>query len=176
MNRTSLGLLDVPPWTWALYSHGCEVLFKATTKTLFQMSNIANEAEYLNCPQGTHKNKLNGLWKERMGHQKQGTIRSPVATGYWGIYCIYAGAVWDTQVCAHADKTCTMRCTTFIHPWCNSGRTAVSATWSASFIEVTRKRNRNICKHILGVDKGNVSSVKGTSFHTHLGSWWNVAI
>lgn len=101
-----------------------------------------------------------------MGYQKQGIIRSPVAIGCWVTYCIYPGAVWETQVCAHNDKTCTTRWnTTFIHFWCNSSRTAVSVTCSASFTEVSRKRNTNLCKHTLGVDR--LSSVRAHHF-THI--------
>jgi len=92
-----------------------------------------------------------------MGYQKQGTVRSPVATGHWVIYCIHPGAVWHTRVCGHTDNACTTRCsTTFTHPWCNSGRSAAPGMRSASFTEVTHKRNRNSCKYILGVDKPNI--------------------
>lgn len=53
------------------------------------MPHIANEAEDLKLPSGnTHKNNLNGLSNERMGYQKQDTIRIPVV-----IICIHPGAV-----------------------------------------------------------------------------------
>lgn len=98
-----------------------------------------------------------------MGYQKQGIVRSPVARGWWVTYCIYPGAVWETQVCAHNDKTCTMRWnTTFIRLWCNSSRTAVSVSSSAFITEVSRKRNMNLHKHTLGVNR--LSSVRAHHF------------
>lgn len=90
-----------------------------------------------------------------LGALKEEAVRS---------YIAFTLGLFDTQVCAPADKTCTMRCT-FIHPRCNWGRAAVPVTESAFSTGVTCKRNRTIADAF-----GEWSTVNSTLFHTHSGA------
>lgn len=95
-----------------------------------------------------------------MGYQSRlplGALKEEAVSSY----IEFTLGLFDTQVCAPANQTWTIRCT-FIHARCNWGRAAVPVTESAFSTGVTCKRNRTKADTF-----GEWSTVNSTLFHTH---------